>query len=285
MGPKCYTIAMQGSPSSPDPRDILAIFVDAAGRQEPVALLTAIKSLSSVPPPGAKLVLWGDGRVVGEKSGWDEQTLSDAAAALAQGHSQSFFYPKPSVQSRESEEEAVLQVYVEVACPPALLVVGAGHIGACVARLGKMVGFHVSVLDDRPDFANRERLPDVDEILCEDFVDALQRFPITDGTYIVVVTRGHKQDESALRQVIDSPAAYVGMIGSRRRASAVLKLLRDSGIADESLARIRTPIGLDIHAETPEEIAVSIVAELLMERRGGTGQPLSQVAGITKPDL
>ncbi|MSQ15547.1 MAG: hypothetical protein EXR50_06760 [Dehalococcoidia bacterium] len=277
---------MQGSPSSPnDLRDLLAIFVDAAGRQEPVTLITVIKSLSGAPPPGAKLVLWIDGGIAGDSTGWDAQVLADAAAALAQGHSQSFYYPKPAVQSREAEEAATLQVYVEVACPPALLVVGAGHIGACVARLGKMVGFRVSVLDDRPDFANRERLPEVDEILCEDFVTALQRFPINDGTYIVVVTRGHKQDESALRQVIDSTSAYVGMIGSRRRASAVLKLLRDSGVAEESLARIRTPIGLDIHAETPEEIAVSIIAELLMERRGGTGLPLSQIAGVTKPDM
>lgn len=268
-------------------RDILGSFVDAVNRQEPVALVTVVKSdAPDAPPPGAKLLLWEDGRTLGSLGGsWDAAVLQDAQATLALGQSQSFLYPKASVRTRQAEISATFQVYVEVVRPPTLLVVGAGHIGASVARLGKLAGFRVAVLDDRPDFANRERLPDVDEVLCEDFVPALQRFPVAEDTYVVVVTRGHKQDEASLRQVLDSQAAYIGMIGSRRRAGAVLKLLQESGVSQEALARIRTPIGLNIRAETPEEIAVSIVAELIMVRRGGTGLPLSQVANVSHRDL
>jgi len=132
-------------------------------------------------------------------------------------------------------------------------------------------------LDDRPDFANKERFPDADQIICEDYETALAKFPIDENTYIVVVTRGHKHDEVSVRAVVNSPATYIGMIGSRRRAGTVLRLIRDSGVALEALDRVRTPIGLDIHAETPEEIAVAIVAELIMTHRGGTGLPMSKV--------
>ena len=116
-----------------------------------------------------------------------------------------------------------------------------------------------------------------DRVICGDFVDELQRFAIDSSTYIVMVSRGHKQDELALREVAASGAAYVGMIGSLRRVSTVLTHLAQEGVPREALERVHTPIGLDIGAETPEEIAVSVVAELVLVRRGGTGQKLSEL--------
>ena len=263
----------------PQQHELIRAFVEAVNRNEAVALATVVKSeTEQAPPLGAKLLVWEDGRVLGSLGGdFDALVLADARRALAAGVSQPFIYPKTTARTRRSESIATFEVYAEVVQPPTLLVIGGGHIGGYVAKLGKMVGFQVAVLDDRPDFANKERFPDADQIICEDYETALAKFPIDENTYIVVVTRGHKHDEVSVRAVVNSPATYIGMIGSRRRAGTVLRLIRDSGVALEALDRVRTPIGLDIHAETPEEIAVAIVAELIMTHRGGTGLPMSKV--------
>lgn len=264
---------------APQQHELMRAFVEAVNRNEAVALVTVVKSeTEQAPPLGAKLLVWEDGRVLGSLgSDFDALVLEDARRALATGASQPFIYPKTTARTRRSESIATFEVYAEVVQPPTLLVIGGGHIGGYVAKLGKMVGFQVAVLDDRPDFANKEHFPDADQIICEDYETALAKFPIDETTYIVVVTRGHKHDEVSVRAVVNSPAAYIGMIGSRRRAGTVLRLIRDSGVSLEALDRVRTPIGLDIHAETPEEIAVAIVAELIMTHRGGTGLPMSKV--------
>jgi xanthine dehydrogenase accessory factor len=163
-----------------------------------------------------------------------------------------------------------------VEATPVLLVVGAGHVGQALTRIGEYVGFSVAVLDDRPEFASRERLPGADHVLCGDLVENLRGFPIDANTYVVLVSRAHLLDEQALREVVTSNAAYVGMIGSRRRVASVLRRLADDGFPRETLERVRTPIGLDIGAETPEEIAVSIMAEIIQARRGGSGRPLAE---------
>jgi len=260
--------------------DPLRAFVAAVNRHEAVALATVVSRRDSGgPEPTAKMAVWGDGRTLGSLgAAFDAMVVPDARDALAQGTSQSFIYPKTGgPRTRRAEQQAAFEVYVEVVKPPTLLVVGAGHVGGFVAKLGKLVGMQVAVIDDRPEFANRERFPEADRVICDDFIPALQGFPIDASTFLVVVTRGHKQDETSVRAVIGSKAGYIGMIGSRRRAGAVLKLLRESGVPRAALERVRTPIGLDIGAETPEEIAVAIIAEIIMTRLGGTGRPLSQV--------
>jgi xanthine dehydrogenase accessory factor len=268
---------------SPETLDLMQAFVEAVNRNEAVALITVVRSQTpGLPPPSSRMVVWDEGRVLGSfGKEWDDAVLTDARTSLAGGFSQAFIYPKTGARTRRAEQSASFEVYVEVVRPPTLLVVGGGHVGAFVAKLGKLVGFQVAVLDDRPEFANRERFPDADQIICEDFIPALERFPITDSTFVVVVTRGHKQDEISVRTVVNSDAAYIGMIGSKRRASAVMKLLADSGVPRDLLDRVHSPIGLDIHAETPEEIAVSIIAEIIMTRLGGTGAPLSTVVPLT----
>jgi xanthine dehydrogenase accessory factor len=191
-----------------------------------------------------------------------------------------FYSPEGAHLGRREAESASggYQVMLEVHEPPAtLLVIGGGHIGKALATIGDLCGFSVVVVDDRPDYANQERFPEADRVICGDFAEVLRDFPIDHNTYIVTVTRGHKHDEISLHQVAESPAAYVGMIGSKRRVGAVLQHLIDDGLDAEAVRRVHTPIGLDIGAETPEEIAVAIMAEVIQVRRGGSGRPMREV--------
>jgi xanthine dehydrogenase accessory factor len=168
--------------------------------------------------------------------------------------------------------------------PPELLIVGAGHIARPLCRIGAMLGFRVTVLDDRPEFATRERFPEAERVLRADFSEPFRGIGIGPGTHLVLVTRGHKYDFEALRDVLARPAlpAYVGMVGSRRRTRAALEQLAREGVAPERLRAVHAPVGLDIRAETPEEIAVSIAAEMVAVRRGGTGQPLRDRARVVE---
>lgn len=159
-----------------------------------------------------------------------------------------------------------------------VIIVGAGHLAVPLAQFAKILGFHITVLDDRVIYANRERFPDVDEVIVGDMAETLGNLEITPQTYIVLITRGHQFDEPCLRQVINSPAKYIGMIGSRRRIKACFIRFRDEdGIPEELLKRVYAPIGLDIKAESPEEIALSIVAEMVKVRRGGKAQSLADL--------
>ena len=148
-----------------------------------------------------------------------------------------------------------------------LLIAGAGHVGAALAKLAAGLSFRVVVIDDRADLLDGTRFPAAIETVTGDIQDTLRKWPIDENTYVVVVTRGHVHDEQALHAVIDSPAKYIGMIGSRRKIGVVFDDLEDLGVARDNLARVRTPIGLDINAVTVPEIAVSIAAELIQVRR------------------
>ena len=165
----------------------------------------------------------------------------------------------------------------EIARPPLeLIVCGGGHVGLAVAQAGLFLGFRVTVMDDRPEFVARERFPDARiHLIADDFIAALQSLKITPASYLVIVTRGHKHDEICLNEVMDKPARYIGMIGSRRRTTTIRAHLKRAGVGDELLRRVHAPIGLDIGAQTPEEIALAILAEIVMIRRGGDGRAKS----------
>ncbi|MET0399090.1 MAG: XdhC family protein, partial [Longimicrobiaceae bacterium] len=170
-------------------------------------------------------------------------------------------------------------LYLEAHRPPAeLVIVGAGHIARPLCRIGAMLGFRVRVLDDRPEFATRERFPEAEEVRRADFADPFRGLAVGPDTHLVLVTRGHRYDYEALRRLLLGGAlpAYVGMVGSRRRVRAALEQLVREGIPRERLLRVHAPIGLDIGAETPEEIAVAIAAEIVRVRRGGTGVSLRE---------
>ncbi|HEY1374097.1 MAG TPA: XdhC/CoxI family protein [Candidatus Binatia bacterium] len=169
------------------------------------------------------------------------------------------------------------EVFFEVLpAPPKLIIVGAGHIAVPLAKIAKILDFHVTVLDDRIMFANRERFPDADAVRVGDMAEELKSTAITPSTYIVLITRGHKYDETCLREIIHSSARYIGMIGSRRRIKACFERFKsEERIAEEVIARVYAPIGLDIATETPEEIALSIMAEVIKVRRGGQAKSMS----------
>ncbi len=163
-----------------------------------------------------------------------------------------------------------LEYRLHLEVPPTLLIAGAGHIGQALARLALELDFHVVVIDDRAEFASRERHGERVELIVEDIAGALRDYPIDAGCYVVVVTRGHKHDRDALAAVVHRPAAYIGMIGSQRKSAAVLRALADAGVPQDLLDRVHTPIGVPIGAQTVNEIAVSIAAELIQVRRQRT---------------
>lgn len=170
-----------------------------------------------------------------------------------------------------------VRLLFEISRPPLeLLICGGGHVGQAVAKAGRFLDFNVTVIDDREDFASRDKFPDQQiQLIAEDFLVALRSMRITPATHIVIVTRGHRHDEICLQEVIDKPARYIGMIGSRRRTTTIRERLKREGIAPELLRSVRAPIGLDIGALTPEEIALAILAEIILVRRGGSGVPKS----------
>lgn len=229
--------------------------------------------------PGSKLLVRDDGSIVGTLgSAGIDRRVADAALTLLGS-----FDPKliqvdlgAPTPAGEPALSGSLGVYCEVLQPmPKVLIVGAGHVAIPVARIAKLVGFEVAILDDRPDFANTDRFPEADEVIAADFAATLASYPIGSTTYIILVTRGHAQDEASLRQVLGSKAPYIGMIGSQRRVRAVFERLADAGFDPELFGKVYAPIGLDIGSHTPEEIAVAIVAEVIKVRRGGQAASLA----------
>ena len=160
-----------------------------------------------------------------------------------------------------------------------LIVCGAGHVSIPIIKIGKMLGFAVTVLEDRPKFADNARTAGADRVICERFEDALEMISGDQDSWFVIVTRGHRYDRACLEQILHKTSAYVGMMGSRRRVAIVKEQLEESGIAKETLDEVHTPIGLNIGAETPEEIAVSVMAEIIQvknsrQKAGGYSEEL-----------
>jgi xanthine dehydrogenase accessory factor len=208
----------------------------------------------------------------------------DAAALSALAHALDAPRARDGLRELHADGQTV-EVYLEVRRPvQELIVVGAGHIAQPMAHVGALLGFRVTVLDDRPDFATRERFPDADRVVRADFSDPFADIPLHDRSHILLVTRGHKYDYDCLVRALraDPPPAYIGMIGSRRRVRATFVQLVEEGFPMDLIERIHAPVGLDVGAETPEEIAVAVAAELVLVRRGGTGLPLKGVERVAE---
>ncbi len=174
-----------------------------------------------------------------------------------------------------------LNVFIEAIVPqPHAFIFGAGHISKSLARVSSMAGFGVSVIDNRESFANRERFPDVDEVLAAEYEEAFASLNINSSSYIIIVTRGHRDDMRVLRWAITTEARYISMIGSRRKVIAVVKEFEKEGVSRESFERIHAPMGLEIGAITPEEIAVSVAAEMIAVRRGADPKWKAVAKGI-----
>jgi xanthine dehydrogenase accessory factor len=239
----------------------------------------------ATPAAGAKLLVRRDGKTLGSFGGaaFEAAVVEDCLAAINEFPRQpvqALYYQAEGARIHRLEARGGADAYEVMAeiieAPVTLLIIGGGHIGLSLATIGEHVGFSVAVMDDREMYANTERFPMADRVMAGDFTKLLADFPIGANTYIVLVSRGHKQDETALRAVVNSGAGYVGMIGSKRRVSTVLRHLAEEGFDVEALERVYTPVGFDIGAETPEEIAVSIMAEIIAVRRGGSGRPMRE---------
>ncbi|MAT99666.1 MAG: xanthine dehydrogenase [Anaerolineaceae bacterium] len=239
---------------------------------EPVVLATVIKARGSVPRhSGSKMLVFGDGRISGSIGGgeMESRVVKEALQALQDGRTRVLPY---SLVEPDRGDPGVcggeVEIYLEPYAPPAtLLVVGCGHVGQAVAELGHFLGYCVVVTDDREGLATPEVIPNADLHLPGSFADALAQNPITANTYIVMVTRNVLVDREIVPHLVHSPARYIGMMGSDRRWAETKRLLLEDGLKDEDFARIHAPIGLEIEAETPEEIAVSIMAEIIKLRR------------------
>lgn len=224
--------------------------------------------------PGDKSLIERAGPVVGSFGidALDAAVREDAQRVMTEGKSGVREY---SVALTEGSLQ--VEAFHEILEPqPQLLILGAGHIAVPLARFGSLLGFEVLVVDDRDKYANVERFPDADQVIAADFGATLRRTLITPFTYVAIITRGHTYDEEALRVLLGQAPAYIGMIGSRRRVETVLRRLASEGFERERLAAVYAPIGLDIGSETPEEIALSVIAEVVSARRGGTGRPISR---------
>jgi xanthine dehydrogenase accessory factor len=197
---------------------------------------------------------------------WDAPVSEQCEVALRSQTSHSGV-----VQTSAGEVELF---YEYVSGGSTLVIVGAGHIAQPLSRLAKLLGFRIVVLDDRPEFASSERFPDADRVIAEPLASALDRLDLSEETMVVLVTRGHRFDEFCLRRLLDSPALYLGMLGSKRRVRAVFSSLLADGYTEKQLERVWAPIGIDIGARSPVEIAVSIVAELVAVKRERSGSHL-----------
>jgi len=224
------------------------------------------------------------------KSGERSGTLTDANLdRVVQTHALAFLEMRDEVRTFKLSEFApelaqfagTKILFERLEAEPRLIIAGAGHVGASLARLAALVGYDVTLIDDRAEFVARELFQEqsakeIQLVAAQDWQEAMQTAIRNGrGVSVAIVTRGHKQDEDCLRATLTAGPDYIGMIGSKRRTNIVLQKLRDEGFAEEKLKRVRAPIGLDIGAVSPEEVALAILAEIVAERRGGVGTPLS----------
>jgi xanthine dehydrogenase accessory factor len=252
--------------------DIYQEIVRVKTEGEEAALVTVVSATGSTPrEEGAKMLVRPDGSIIGTigGGGLEAQIIEEAVKVIRQGKPKRLHR---SLTAKEAEEGMIcggeLEVFIEpILTPPALYIFGGGHIALALTMMGKLCGFNITVVDDRADFANRARFPEAEVILAEDFTKSFPQVKIDKSSYIVIVTHGHRHDEVVLEWVVGTPARYIGMIGSKTKNETIYSHLLAKGITREQLDRVHAPIGLEIGAQTPEEIAVSILAELIKVRR------------------
>ncbi len=258
-------------------QEVFAAVSKALAAGEPAALVTIVKTEGSTPQRvGAKMLVYADGRTVGTIGGgcYENDAFWKAREALETR--------RPLLANYEltddfAEESGLvcggqMEVYIEPLEPtPPLYIVGAGHVALHLAAIASGVGFRVHVVDDREKFANAERFPDAAEVIVEPIPEWLHRADIPPHAYAVIVTRGHRHDLDALRALAARDLRYLGLIGSRAKVARIFEALLEESMPAECLRRVHAPIGLDIGAVTPQEIAVSILAELVAVKYGKTG--------------
>lgn len=243
------------------------------------ALCTVVRSSGSTPRHvGSKMLVYPDGKFIGTVGGGDleHRVLDEAWIAMGDGESRLLTYTMADPSRGDPGVcGGTVEVFVEPILPPAMIVViGAGHVGKAVVHLARWLGFRVAVSDDRPEFCNPEAAPGADAYYPVEMGKLPEQLQINNRTYLVITSRGASVDVQGLPGLLESNPAYIGVIGSKRRWLTTVKGLKERGVAEEKIARVHSPMGLELNAETPEEIAVSIMAEILMLRDKGTGKPM-----------
>ncbi len=250
-------------PENSDTTDLFRLIKEHMEQNIPAMLITEIKNGIGAATGGARVLInQKNGKVSGCIPGFDTGIVDlkqKTACELI------------SVGGKKDDPNDMGFVFFaeRIADNPRVFLFGAGHVSTFVASLVKMVGFDLVLIDDRHEFANKERFPDADEIIVTDFKKAFDHINISDNSYIVIITRGHLNDKDVLEQALATSPAYIGMIGSTRKRNAIYEKLMENGVPGDCLDKVHSPIGLAINAETPEEIAISIVGELIMERAPG----------------
>ena len=248
-------------PLDPDNRQTLKIFNlihDQLLNNMAVTLVTRIKPNLSALEQRNRLLVDENQNITGEIKDLDPDQIPLADHLP-------FQYLEPA------QHHVPTPVFIErIRQNPRIFLFGAGHVSTCVAPLAKTVGFDITVIDDRPEFANTDQFPDADEVLVSDFSDAFKKLAIGSNAFVLIITRGHLHDKTVLEESLKTPAAYIGMIGSMKKRNTIYRHLIENGVSQERLEQVYSPIGLDINAQTPEEIAVSIVAELIKVRAPDT---------------
>jgi len=255
--------------------EILKEALERVNKGETIALVTIVETKGSTPREvGAKMLVNKNGLIAGTIGGGitEAKAIKESKQALKEGKGKLLNYHLTKEQAALDEGAICggeMKVFVDILQPKEeVLIFGAGHIAVCLSKLAKTVGFKVTIIDDREEFINQDRFPEADKIIAEETEKALTHLKITPSTYIIIVTRGHLKDEEVLGSVIKlGAAAYIGMIGSRKKNATVFQRLTKKGIFQEELDKVHAPIGIDIDAQTPEEIAVSIMAEIIQVRR------------------
>ncbi len=246
-------------------------------------LCTILRSRGSTPRhTGSKMLVYPDGSIIGTVGGgeMENRVIAEARQALLDGRPRILEYSMTDPQRGDPGVcGGQVEIFVEPLQPkPTVVVIGSGHVGKAVAHLAHWLGFYVAVSDDRPEFCTPQAVPDADQYIPCLPGELPQHLAVTPWCYLVLTTRGSNVDVQALPALLETPAAYIGVIGSQRRWAITKKQLLEKGLLPEKLARVRSPIGMELNAETPEEIAVSILAEIIMLRQGGDGQIMSAVA-------
>jgi xanthine dehydrogenase accessory factor len=260
-------------------KNLYPLIAELQQRGESLALCTITAAQGSTPRHiGSKMLVYENGEFTGTVGGGEleHRVLDEARLAITDGKPRKLNY---SMTDPARGDPGVcggqVEVFVEPILPPEkIIVIGGGHVGKAVIHLAKWLGFRVAVSDDRAEFCTPEMNPDADEFYPLPMAELPKQVNINRQTYLILTTRGVATDVPGLPALLETRAAYIGVIGSRRRWGMTVNGLKEKGLGDEQIARIHSPIGLELQAETPEEIAVSILAEILMLRNAGSGKPM-----------
>ncbi len=248
-------------------------------------MAVVIRDQGSVPRhAGSKMLIFGDGRTLGSVGGGELESRVAAAASESLRDGKPRIIPYSLVDPKRGDPGVCgghVEIYMEpYPAPLTLFVLGCGHVGRSLASLGRWLGYRVVAWDDRADLATPENMPDANVVMSGPLDDLLAAQPVDNRSYLALVTRNVEVDRRILPALLDTPAAYIGVMGSRRRWNETKRLLLADGVAADKLERVTSPIGLELQAESPHEIALSIMSQIVMVQRGGDGRPMA--AGSTE---